>query len=76
MSEKIGSCLVIEETPPGICEVCGFEVELRPYGPGGKKICCECGARDPESTRVRMEAVLKLQMAGTTHAPSMMKGKK
>lgn len=36
------------------CELCGESAALRPYGPGGKKICFECGKRDPHGTERRI----------------------
>lgn len=42
---------VIEPEPDGKCELCGKMDELRPYGPGGKRICWDCGQLDPERTQ-------------------------
>lgn len=31
------------------CELCGKVAELRPYGPGGKEVCFDCGMKDPKA---------------------------
>lgn len=41
---------VIGEGNPELCELCGDTAELRPYGPGGKRICFPCGQKDPKTT--------------------------
>ena len=28
------------------CESCGKKAETRPYGPGGKRVCFDCGMKD------------------------------
>jgi hypothetical protein len=66
MTEKIGSVLLVEETMPGECELCGSVAELRPCGPGGKNICVDCGRRDPENTARKMNRILKKMLVGTT----------
>jgi hypothetical protein len=48
------SVVLIEAEPPGQCETCGALAELRPYGPGGKRICARCMERDPQGTVQRM----------------------
>lgn len=40
------SILIIEQTPPAKCEMCGAFEELRPYGPNNENICFECGMKD------------------------------
>jgi hypothetical protein len=50
--------VLIEREPPGQCELCGKLAQLRPYGPGGKRICVACGKRDPEGTTRRMVQLL------------------
>jgi len=66
MAERIGSMLLITPTAPEKCELCGQKAELRPYGPNGKNICCDCGNKDPESTHARMIATLEKQLSGVT----------
>ena len=67
MAEKVGTTIVVEHTMPEACEVCGDVAELRPYGPGGKKICVSCGMKDFEATHARMMEILEKQMEGVTH---------
>jgi hypothetical protein len=43
----------------GLCELCGKEAELRPYGPGGKFICFACGMADRAGTERRFGALLQ-----------------
>lgn len=45
----------IAEEPPQACEMCGVIAETRPYGPNGEEICFDCGMKDEETTRKRME---------------------
>jgi len=40
------------------CELCGRHAETRPYGPGGKEICADCGLLDIEETEKRMRHAL------------------
>ena len=49
MTKLIGSTLVIEAEKPDVCEMCGDEDELRPYGPNGENICFDCGMQDEEA---------------------------
>ena len=35
------------------CELCGLEVELRPYGPHGEWICFECGLKNEPTTTAK-----------------------
>jgi len=35
--------LIAENEPPDVCARCGDYAELRPYGPGGTRICYACG---------------------------------
>lgn len=67
MAEKVGTTLVVKHTEPEVCEDCGAEAELRPYGPDGKKICVTCGMKDPVGTRMRMMEILEKQLVGVTH---------
>jgi hypothetical protein len=50
--------LLIEEEAPDTCELCGEEAELRPYGPGGKRICFNCAMEDREGTERRFSGIL------------------
>ena len=45
----------IKEESPQRCEMCGVIEETRPYGPNGEDICFECGMKDEETTRKKME---------------------
>lgn len=49
-----GTVWIVAE-PPGKCQLCGAVEETRPYGPGGKQVCFDCGMRD--------EAEMKRQFA-------------
>lgn len=40
--------------PDDICELCGKVDELRPYGPGGKRVCFDCGMKDQEQAKARL----------------------
>lgn len=50
--------IIIESTKDAKCEECGKIAELRPYGLNGKKICFECGMKNPELTKQMMNSVL------------------
>ncbi len=41
---------VIRQEKPQQCDLCGQIDELRPYGPGGAKICYPCGMKTPIET--------------------------
>lgn len=56
MSRRKGRAFIIEPEPPRQCDDCSRIAELRPYGPGGSKICAGCSRKDPEGTRRRMIA--------------------
>lgn len=45
---------IIKETKPSECEMCGTVAELRPYGSNGEYICFDCGMKDEEMTKRRM----------------------
>lgn len=51
---RLGNVQILQRTQPGLCELCGTLAELRPYGPGNKRICFACGQKDPKETRARM----------------------
>lgn len=57
---------VICAEPDRKCELCGKVEETRPYGPGGKRICYECGMKDPAGTEKRMKAYLFGEREGPT----------
>lgn len=48
MSFRIGKVIVIEDPGDAECEFCHVTKEVRPYGPGGKACCWECGQATPE----------------------------
>ena len=48
--------IMTKERPPGICEECSTTAELRPYGKNNKKICFDCGMKDPKETKRQMDA--------------------
>lgn len=55
MTQRIGNVVIIEEEPEGVCEQCGvLAEETRPYGPGGIRICFDCGMKDEKGTHERM----------------------
>jgi hypothetical protein len=37
------------------CEMCGVVDELRPYGPNYERICFDCGMKNEELTKQRMD---------------------
>lgn len=45
---------VIAVEPDQTCELCGKVEETRPYGPGGKRICWDCGQQDKARTENNM----------------------
>jgi hypothetical protein len=55
MTHKVGNTIIICDEPDGVCELCGAVDETRPYGPGGKEVCFDCGMKD--------EAEMERQMA-------------
>ena len=42
---------IIEAEPAGRCAMCGTEAELRPYGPGGLRVCFSCAMLDEAEAR-------------------------
>ncbi len=58
MSFRINGITVICKQDKGECELCGKVAELRPYGPGYKNICFECGQKDIQGTEERMSNYL------------------
>jgi hypothetical protein len=51
--DEHGNVWIIPE-PDGRCELCGAIDETRPYGPGGKQICFDCGQTMPETVKREM----------------------
>lgn len=60
MTRVEGGRAIIEPEPEQQCDDCGQLAELRPYGPGGSKVCHPCGMKDPEGMRRRMNRHLGL----------------
>ncbi len=58
MTKRVGKTVLIEPELSSECELCGEVKELRPYGPGGKRICFQCAMKDPEGTKRRANAIL------------------
>lgn len=50
MTKGVEGIVFIEAEKSQQCDMCGKIDELRPYGPNGKKICYDCGMKDPETT--------------------------
>ena len=48
----------IAQQPDEVCEMCGKVDECRPYGPNGENICFECGMKDEETTKRKMDAYI------------------
>lgn len=48
----------IAEQAPEVCEMCGKVDECRPYGPNNENICFDCGMKDEETTRKKMDAYI------------------
>lgn len=46
---------IIAEEPMQVCEMCGVIDECRPYGPNNEQICFDCGMKDEETTRKKMD---------------------
>lgn len=41
-----------------MCEMCGVIAECRPYGPNDEQICFDCGMKDEETTRRKMDTYI------------------
>jgi hypothetical protein len=54
----VAGAKVLRTQPPGTCEMCGKADELRPYGPGGMRVCFECAMLDEEEAGRQFEKVL------------------
>lgn len=48
MTQVIGDTIILGDEP-GICEMCGEEEDLRPYGPNGENVCYACGMKDKQA---------------------------
>lgn len=55
MTRIEGKEIIIEVEKPDKCEYCGRTEELRPYGPGGARICYDCGTATPEMKKIVAE---------------------
>ena len=40
------------------CELCGAVKELRPYGPGGKRVCFGCAMKDDAEAERQFDKIL------------------
>jgi len=49
---------VIAVEGDSICELCGKVEETRPYGPGGKRVCFDCGMKDEPTAQHNMKILL------------------
>lgn len=49
-----GLGFIAQETDD-VCEMCGAVDELRPYGPNHERICFDCGMKNEELTKQRMD---------------------
>lgn len=50
--------LTILSQTPAVCELCGKKEEVRPYGPGGKFVCFDCGMKDEAEAKRQFAALL------------------
>ncbi len=66
MSYRDGKKFVIAPEPASVCEVCGEHKELRPYGPGGQRLCFHCAMSTPEMRRTVKKNFGKL-LDGESH---------
>lgn len=60
MTHKIGNVVFIIPEADRACELCGTVTECRPYGPGGKQVCWDCGDKDEASKATRDAAIDRL----------------
>lgn len=62
--------IVIEDEPDGICEMCGNEDDIRPYGPDHPtedrpmNVCFPCGMKTPEIAMERFCGRVEAAMLG------------
>ena len=50
---------IAQPEAPDKCELCGAFEELRPYGPGGKRICFDCMKKDEEACKERLRKLFE-----------------
>lgn len=55
IAEAIENGHLIAAQPPGTCEFCGKDAELRPYGPKGERICFACMMRGEDAAKVAFD---------------------
>lgn len=55
MSKVVNGIIILEPTEDAKCEFCGKIDELRPYGPNDENICYECGMKDKETVKRKIE---------------------
>ena len=48
---KKSKVVVIRQSKPQGCDLCGNVAELRPYGPKGEWVCFPCGMKDEEAAK-------------------------
>jgi hypothetical protein len=58
MTYRKNGTVFIEAEPESTCELCGKTAETRPYGPGGCRVCFQCGMLDEEATMRRFGQLL------------------
>ena len=46
---------IIEAERVDRCELCGRIAETRPYGPSGEEVCFDCGMKDEDAAKRKME---------------------
>jgi hypothetical protein len=49
---------IIANEPDQMCELCGKVDECRPYGLHDEQICFDCGMKDEDTTRRKMDAYI------------------
>jgi hypothetical protein len=54
----MSGCGIIANEPDQMCELCGKVDECRPYGPNDEQICFDCGMKDEDTTRRKMDAYI------------------
>ena len=60
--DENGNLWIMAE-PSGLCDLCGSVEETRPYGPGGKQVCFDCGMKDPDEVERQFELRLMGEVA-------------
>lgn len=66
MTFRIGPMVVIVDEAPRACQLCSKVAQCRPYGPGGKDICWECGQL-PENREEMQRRMTMAITGGETH---------